>query len=196
MLNLGLRYLSIGFLFTFFFLGIANILYAQSNSIDWMSWEEMEQMMKKQKRKVLVDVYTDRCAWCKRMDATTFQNSSVIKIISRDYYAVKLNAEHKEDITFKDKIFKYTSYGNKGCHQLALEVTQGNLSFPTFVFMDENLDIIQPIPGYLDSETFEVISLYFSGNHHKSTPFQIFEESFRSSNKSGKNNSLKPVGNR
>lgn len=176
-----------------FFLSMANMLYAQTTSIEWVSWPQLNELMKKQKKKVIVDIYNDRCGWCKRMDATTFSDPIIVRIINKDYYAVKFNSENREDIEYKNKVYKYVNYGNKGCHQLALEITQGNLSFPTFVFMDENLDIIQPIPGYLDSPTFEIIAAYFRGNHHKTTPFQIFEESYKNNSKNYNN---KPVGNR
>ncbi|MBK9272315.1 MAG: thioredoxin family protein [Saprospiraceae bacterium] len=198
MLNLAYKIALTGFASVLFFIGMGNILYAQSNNIEWLSWEQMESMMKKQKRKVIVDIYTDRCSWCKRMDQTTFQDPAVIKALSKDYYAVKLNADYREDIVFKDRVFKYVTYGKRGCHQLALEITQNNLSFPTFVFMDENLDVIQPIPGYLDSKTFEIIASYFYGNHHKSTPFQVYEESYKASNNTPakSNPALKTVNHR
>ncbi|MBK7811986.1 MAG: thioredoxin family protein [Saprospiraceae bacterium] len=198
MLKLAYKIGFTGFVTMFFFIGMGNILYAQTTGIEWLSWEQMETMMKKQKKKVIVDIYTDRCSWCKRMDQTTFQDPSVVKMIGRDFYAVKLNADFREDIIYKEKIFKYVNYGKRGCHQLALEITQNNLSFPTFVFMDENIDVIQPIPGYLDAETFEIIASYFYGNHHKSTPFQVYEESYKASKSTPvkSNPPLRTVNNR
>ena len=40
--------------------------------IQWITWEQLAEKSKKEKRKVVVDVYTDWCGWCKRMDASTF----------------------------------------------------------------------------------------------------------------------------
>lgn len=147
--------------------------------IKWVDWSEAQELMKRQKRKVLVDVYTDWCGWCKRMDATTFQDPRIINYINKYYYAIKFNAEQKDDIVFKSRVFKFMENGRRGIHQLAIEITNGQLSYPTFVFMDEEFNTIQPLKGYLDIETFETISNYFGGNHYKDTPYQSFLENFR-----------------
>ncbi|MDQ3142083.1 MAG: DUF255 domain-containing protein [Bacteroidota bacterium] len=172
----------IGSFFIIFFFGMSNLLYAQNQKINWVSWDQAQQLMKKQKRKVLVDVYTDWCGWCKKMDASTFQDPRVVKYINNNFYAIKFNAETKEDINFKSKVFKFVPQGNRGYHELAAEITQGRLSYPTFVFMDENLITIQPIPGYHDAPAFEMISNYYGGNHHKNTPWKSYQENFKPEN--------------
>ena len=153
-------------------------LHAQ-DQIQWLDWHQVQVMMQKEKRKVLVDIYTPWCGWCKRMDASTFQDPRIIQYINKKYYAVKFNAEVRDEIQFKSKVFKFIENGRRGVHQLAIEITSGRLSYPTFVFMDENFYTIQPLPGYQDAETFEIIANYFGGNHYKTTPYQSFVESFK-----------------
>lgn len=147
--------------------------------IHWIDWDQVQVLMKKQKRKVLVDIYSDWCGWCKRMDATTFQDPRIIQYLNRNYYTVKFNAEYKDDIQFKTRVFKYMENGRRGVHQLAIEITNGHLSYPTFVFMDEDFNTIQPLPGYQDADTFEIITNFFGGNHYKTTPYKSFMENFR-----------------
>ena len=151
--------------------------------INWVNWDQAQSLMKKQKRKVMVDIYTDWCGWCKRMDASTFQDPRIVKYLNKYYYAVKFNAEQKEEINFKSKMFKFIAIGRRGVHELAIEITNGQLSYPTFVFMDEDFNTIQPLPGYQDADTFEVISNYFGGNHYKTTPYQNFQDKFKTSMK-------------
>ncbi|MEP7195365.1 MAG: DUF255 domain-containing protein [Saprospiraceae bacterium] len=162
-----------------YFAFMSSVLYAQSPMIKWMSWEQMVNAQKKEKRKVVVDIYTDWCGWCKRMDATTFQDPLVINAINKKFYAVKFNAEKKEDINFNDKVYKFIAQGNGGYHELAAMIANGKLSYPTFVFMDENINSIQALPGYRDAQVFEMISNYFGGNHYKTTPFQKFQENYQ-----------------
>jgi len=38
------------------------------NKIKWISWEEALAAQKIEKKKILVDIYTDWCTWCKKMD--------------------------------------------------------------------------------------------------------------------------------
>src|SRR5690606_15282352 len=49
------------------------------DGINWMTWDEAQVAMKKQPKKVWVDVYTDWCGWCKVMDKKTFSNPEVIR---------------------------------------------------------------------------------------------------------------------
>jgi thioredoxin-related protein len=135
--------------------------------INWVTWDQVQTMMKKQKRKVVVDLYTDWCGWCKRMDATTFVDPEVVKYINKNYYAIKFNAEQKQDVNFKSRVYKFMPSGNRGVHQLALMITNSQLSYPTFVFMDEDLNTIQPLPGYRNAEEFQLYLKFYSENYYK-----------------------------
>ncbi|MBK8955412.1 MAG: DUF255 domain-containing protein [Saprospiraceae bacterium] len=153
-------------------------LWAQ-DQIKWVDWNQVQALMRKEKRKVLVDIYTDWCGWCKRMEASTFQDPRVVHYINKKYYAVRFNAEYKEDIQFKSRVYKFMENGKRGIHQLAIEITNGRLKYPTFVFMDEDFNTIQPFPGYQDAETFEILANFFGGNHYKTTPYESFVEKFK-----------------
>jgi hypothetical protein len=53
------------------------------------------------------------------------------KPINNNFYAVKLNAEGKKDITYKDYTFKYRTEGKVKYHELAALLLNGKLSYPT-----------------------------------------------------------------
>jgi thioredoxin-related protein len=143
-----------------------------------MSWEQMEIAQKKEKKKVVIDLYTDWCGWCKRMDATTLQDAEVIEIVNRNFYAVKFNAEYKSDIIFNDKTYKFIPQGDRGYHELAAKIANGQLSYPTFVYLDETLSTIQAVAGYREARDFLMIASYFGGNYHKTTPWQVYMEKY------------------
>jgi len=134
-----------------------------------MSWEDA--ISQPVKKKIVVDVFTEWCGWCKKMDKSTFRNPEIVKYVNENYYAVKFDAEYKNDITFKGKNYKFVKGGRNGYHELAAEILQGRLSFPTLVFLDENHAVIQPIPGFQDSGTFKQIMRFFAEDHFKHTPW-------------------------
>lgn len=150
-----------------FFLSVAAANAQQG--INWMSWDEA--MSKTEKRKILVDVYTEWCGWCKKMDKSTFANPTIVEYINKNYYAVKFDAEYKREITHNDKVYKFVRGGKNGYHELAAEMLQGRLSFPTLVFLDENHAVLQPIPGFMDSGTLNQIMRFFGEDHFKDTPW-------------------------
>lgn len=150
--------------------------------IEWLTWQEATERMKKEPRKIMIDVYTDWCGWCKRMDATTMKDETVSQIVTEDYYAVKMDGEYKEDIEFMGRTYKYVGQGRRGYHELPAELMNGKMSYPTLVFLNEKYEVIQPLPGYQQARDLEVILAYFGGDFHKTTNWNDFQSEYKSPN--------------
>jgi hypothetical protein len=60
--------------------------------------------------------------------------------------------------------------------------------------MDEDFNTIQPLSGFKSKEELDIILNYFGGNHHKSTPWSIYKESYIA-NRNSENNTVKKVNN-
>lgn len=146
--------------------------------VQWMTLEEALEKSKTEKRKIFIDVFTDWCGWCKRMDESTFVNPEVAQYLNDNYYAVKFNAEQQEDIIFNNKTYHFKKNGTRGYHELAAEWLNNRLSFPTVVFLDESMNLIQPIPGYLEAPKLETILNYFGTDSHRTTPWETYEKKF------------------
>ena len=146
--------------------------------VKWMTLEEALEKSKTEKRKIFVDVVTNWCGWCKRMDSTTFVNPAVAEYLNSHYYPVKFDAEQQSDITYKEKTYHYKKNGARGFHELAAEWLNNRLSYPTVVFLDENQGVIQPLPGFQDAPKMEAILNYFGTDSHKKTPWESYEKSF------------------
>ena len=153
-----------------------------NNEIHWMSLDEVQLAMKKEPRKVWVDVYTDWCGWCKRMDKTTFADPNVIRYMNEHFYAVKLDAEQKADIRFMGKMYPAPNPpAERTTHPFANELLRGQLSYPTSVFMEENFQTPQLIPGYQDVKTIEMILKYLGEGTYKKMPFEQYQATFKGS---------------
>lgn len=151
---------------------------SNAQRVEWMTFEQALKASAQEERKIVVDIFTDWCSWCKKMDQSTFQNPFIAEYLNEHYYPVKFNAETDEKVFFKGKEFEFIRDGNRGYHQLAVELTQGRLSYPTVVFLDENLDIIQALRGFQSSLRFEQIMTYFAHDYYKTTPWSKFSENF------------------
>lgn len=135
-------------------------------AIQWMTFEEAvaKAQSDPNPKNIFIDFYTHWCGWCKVMDKQTFTDPNVIKYMNKYFYPVKFNAEQKEPITFMGKEYNFVAEGRNGYHQLAAEIMQGKLSYPTFVFLTPDFKIITPISGFVKPEDFEPIVNFLGQN--------------------------------
>ncbi len=149
-----------------------------SDKVNWITWQEAVALSQKQKKKILLDVYTQWCQWCERMDKATFQDPDIAHYINENFYAVKFDAETKEELTYKNKVYKFMRSGKHGYNELAVVFLGERLSFPSLVFLDEDLNLIQSIPGFRNPFEFEQIASYFASNAYKKTPWSAYQKSY------------------
>lgn len=152
--------------------------YAQESIVKWYTFEEAIELNKTEKRKIFIDVYTDWCGWCKKMDATTFNNPAIAKILNEKYYAVKFDAETIDTIKFAGKQFINEGAGRRTPHQLAVALLQGKMSYPSVAYMNENNQLLTSVPGYYTPERLEPLLLYFAEDAFKNQSFQDYQEKF------------------
>ncbi len=144
-------------------------------AIQWMTWEEAIKKSEKAPRKIFIDLYTDWCGWCKKMDATTFADPKVADYINKHFYAVKFNAEQKENIVYKGHTLKYIANGARGVHELAYSLLDGRLGYPSYVYLDEQQARITISPGYKTVDAMMKELQYIAGEHYKTTSYESFK---------------------
>lgn len=91
----------------------------QKPDVQWYTIEEVQELVKTAPRKIYIDMYTDWCGWCKVMDQKTFTDEKIAKQLNTDFYAVKFDAEGRENVDFKNQTFKFVAQGSRGYHELA-----------------------------------------------------------------------------
>lgn len=143
-------------------------------AIQWISWEEAIQANAKKPKKIFVDVYTDWCGWCKQMDRTTFADPKVVEVINKNFYAVKFDAEGKNDVIYGDRTFKFVASGSRGVHELAYALLDGRLGYPSYVYLNEAQERITISPGYKAVDPFLKELSFIIGEHYKTTSFDEY----------------------
>jgi thioredoxin-related protein len=147
-----------------------------TQEVQWVSFSEAVEFAATDEnpKKVFIDVYTDWCGWCKKMDKDTFQNAAVAQYMEDNFYMVKMDGEGKDPIDFKGKTYTFIASGRKGYHELAAALMQGKLSYPTTIFLDEEMNMLSPVPGYQKPEPFLNIAKYFGDNIYKDKDWKTY----------------------
>mgnify|MGYP006121833893 FL=1 len=161
--------------------------------INWLSWfEAIEQHQKDMiayndttipvnqrvpPKKMYIDFYTSWCGWCKKMDKTTFQDPAIISIMNKYYYPVKFNAEMSQPIDFNGHTFVNPNPGKtRSTHQFAASILEYQLSYPSYVVLDENLQRSVIYKGYLQVDDLLGIILFFGKNRNQTYLQQITKQ--------------------
>ena len=164
------------FLICLLFVASSGVVNAQTK-IEWMTWQQAVEARKQAvaagqtPKKMFIDVYTDWCGWCKKMDASTFVDPSVVAIMNAYYYPVKMDAEMPDSIIYDGYVFfnpmPYPAPGQRrGTHSLAASMLDGKLSYPSYVMFDENMNRSNIIQGYKEVQPLLGILLFFGTNQH------------------------------
>jgi thioredoxin-related protein len=154
--------------------------------VKWLSFAEAVEKSKTEKRKIFIDVFTEWCGWCKVMDKNTFPDPEIARILNENFYPVKLDAEQTADVVFRGTTFKFIAQGNRGYHQLAAALLNNQLSYPNFVFLDEEFRIIPiyqgytSLPGYKKPEEFHLFVSFVAGDFYRKLNIQDYQKVYKS----------------
>jgi thioredoxin-related protein len=132
--------------------------------IVWKSFDEGVILAKQTNKKVLVDVFTDWCTWCKKMDSDVYSRERVAQLVNSHFVAVKLNPEISKSVSFKGRTITNSEFA----------VTLGATGYPTTVFFDQDANPITNLAGYVESDRFSRILEFIGKDHYKSESFDQF----------------------
>ncbi|MBN2481881.1 MAG: DUF255 domain-containing protein [Bacteroidales bacterium] len=156
---------------------LAMTVHAQS-TVKWYTIEEAFALSRTEPRKIVIDVYTDWCSWCKVMDQNTYSNRIIAEYLNSKFYPVKFNAEQKEDVVVNGTTYKFVANGSRGYHELAAVLLNGQLGYPSTVFLDEQTRMIQPVQGYLQPQQFDEIIRFIGEDHFRTLTWEEFQVTY------------------
>ena len=152
----------------------------KEGAIKWYSFEEAYNLSKKKPRKMFIDVFTEWCGWCKKMDAETFANPYIARYMSDHYYCVKLDAERKDTVVLDGQTFVNPNPSSRrSTHKLAVELLGGKMSYPSYVFLNEKGQKLTVVAGYQPAAEFEKVLTYFGKDAYLKSSWDEFRSTFQ-----------------
>ena len=128
---------------------------SETEELKWYNWNEGYPLAVKKNKILIIDIYTDWCGWCKKMDRDTYAKSSVIDMINKDFIVVKFNPE----IKFDGYEIEGVRYNNS--QLFSMLCNNQRVGYPTTVFLYTSNKKIYYFSGYQDEANFKKTLQYY-----------------------------------
>lgn len=137
---------------------------ALPNDLTWLSIGDALESAPQQNKKIVLDVYTDWCGWCKRMDRDVYANSDVAEYMNRKFLASKMNPEKSGKINYNGSEYSLAQFGQ----------ALGVRGYPATVFFNEKGEVLTMVAGYISAPEFLKILTYFGDDHYLTQTWEEF----------------------
>lgn len=147
------------------FLISANVVGSQTEqstpSVNWLSFEQLNDSLLTKPKKVFIDFYADWCAPCLKMQNEVFTEPSIVALLNIDYYAVKMNVETTDTIVFGQQTFINERKRKRNpVHQIPLLMARQKnkpFSLPALIVLDEKFKASARYFQYLNVEQLKTV---------------------------------------
>jgi thioredoxin-related protein len=123
---------------------------AHAAPVVWKDWNAGFKEAAASNRPVLVDVYTDWCGWCKRMDKDVYTNAEIRSYLADHFVMVRMNAESDASARWDGQDYSMRSLASR------FRVS----GYPTTIFFRSGGDHLANVPGYVPADRFMVLLHY------------------------------------
>ena len=152
----------------------------KGEKVKWYSFEDAYKLNKKKQKKMFIDVFTEWCGWCKKMDAETFANPFIAKYMNDHFYCVKFDAERKDTIVIDGVTFVNPNpTAKRTTHQLANQLLRNRMSYPSYVFLNEKGQELTVVAGYQPAKDFEGVLTYFGKDAYLKSTWEEYRAGFQ-----------------
>lgn len=148
-------------MFSTFVLTTGVVVADPGDLINWVKYDDALSLAKKQNKHVIVNFTTSWCGWCKKMKASTYIDSAVVRMIKSNFVAAKVDGD---------------SYGTLNIDggqitERGLTIQYGVSGYPTTWFLEPDGKRIAPAPGFIDVNAMRTILDYVGNNFNDDMAF-------------------------
>jgi len=136
-----------------------------TTDVVWYSYDEGLKLARETQRPIMVNFTSQSCGYCKRMNRTTFKDSSVVYILNNDFVAVKVDGNSWRELDID---------GYKISERNLAQAEYAVRGYPTYWFLKAGAEKIGAAPGYRAAGEFMTILCYIRDEAYGSMTFAEF----------------------
>lgn len=149
----------------------------RSNSMNWLTPKAFFNGDSVKTKKTIVLFNADWCNSGKVMKTATFTDSTTMDIMKTKFNLVEFNPEIKDTLIYKGRRFFGTA-NQSPYHALSFEITRGGFAFPSVVFLNEKMEVIDVINSYINPKFMEMVAHFYGDDAYKTKSWQEFSAAY------------------
>ena len=136
-------------------------------TIGWLSISKAESLSRANGKPMMVYIYSNGCAWCRKFVRKTLSNPDIVKLVNEKFVPTKVNLSSNKTVRFHSKTIKEKYLGR-------VFLVRGT---PTTVFLQNADSIIAKLPGFINHNDFQLVLKYIGDGWYKDMSYKDFVES-------------------
>jgi len=133
----------------------------------WVTLEQAQAQALDEGKYILLDIYTEWCGFCRRMNKETYADTRVQEALDRYFYPVRIDAESANRVTFHGETYAMRDLAH----------AFGVSSYPTTVFISPQGEPVASQPGFIEAASFYKMLSFVGSESYKNETFQQYSES-------------------
>lgn len=155
-------------------------------AVQWVNFEAGLKMASASGKHIMVDVYTDWCGYCKKLDAETYAEEGVRRILAESYVSVKLKGDSSRKLKVIGQalddggktLLQFVPSDTGGTSEVALSRMALRVrGFPTIAFLAPDGRLITKWDGYINAERFTQMINFIKDDLYEVMTFNDYLES-------------------
>jgi thioredoxin-related protein len=163
-----------------------------TSEVTWHRFDDAIVAAKASGKHIMVDVYTDWCGWCKKLDKETYTDAAVLKVLSESYVSAKIKGDDAH------RRLKVRSQPTQDEGRTLLQIlptdspqisekdfTRNQLrvtGFPTILFFAADGRMITKLSGFQKADAFANILNFIKDDLYEVMTYQDYLKSLEGAN--------------
>lgn len=137
---------------------------AEADSIIWHRYDQGMKLAKKENKKLFIDFTAKWCPYCRKMEATTFRDSTVIAVLNKYYIPVRVDGDSSDSLNVDGVATTEKAVARD------FRVT----GYPVFWFVTPGGERLVSLEGYRPPDYMLRVLDYLKDNLYKTISFADF----------------------
>jgi thioredoxin-related protein len=131
---------------------------------DYFTMANAQKLAESNDKKIIVDVYTDWCTFCKKLENEVYPDYRIGEVINEYFYVVRVNAESDEPLVYNGRKISMSEFAK----------LLGVSTYPSTVFIDNKGTTIGQQSGFMEVDVFEKLLAFVGSSAYRTMQFDEF----------------------